>query len=47
MHNVFFSEKVRVRIRKYSQDYANYFLEMYDDTGIWSEEIIRDQYKKE
>lgn len=47
MLNVFFSEKARERMRRYSQNYADYFLDMYDDTGIWSEEIIREQYKKE
>ncbi len=47
MYKVQFSEEVRISIKEYSRRYREYFEELYSDTGIWSEEQILDQYRKE
>ncbi|MDP2103288.1 MAG: hypothetical protein Q8K26_00010 [Candidatus Gracilibacteria bacterium] len=47
MYRVQYSEEVRTSIKEYSRRYREYFEELYSDTGIWSEEQILDQYRKE
>ena len=44
MWKVFFSDESRSSIDWYVSKYQDYFLDIIDDTGIWSEELIRAQY---
>lgn len=44
MWKVLFSAKSEEMIIKYIDLYREYFLDIFDDTGIWSEELIRTRY---
>lgn len=47
MYKVILSEDTIMIIDKYSLKYREYFEELYSDTGIWAENQILDQYRKE
>lgn len=46
MYKVFFQNIALRRIRKYTQAYKAYFRNLYEDTGLWNEDMIIDAYMK-
>jgi hypothetical protein len=47
MFEIIISERVILKLQKYSLDYREYFCNVYQDCGIWSEDQIIDCYDKE
>jgi hypothetical protein len=47
MWTVVFTEDSLKILDTYIEEYQDYFLNRYSDTGIWSEYTIRENYKKE
>ncbi len=47
MYNVEFNEWVIINIDTYIYHYKKYFIDLYSDTGIFSEEIIIQKYIEE
>ncbi len=44
MFSLIFTEKALRRTNEYADNYREYFVEMYTDTGIWSGSMIVDRY---
>ena len=40
MHKVMLSKRAIESIKKYSDNYRNYYWDLYEDSGIWAEEQI-------
>ncbi len=47
MKKVFLHREVIASIDTYISSYLDYYVSLYSDTGIFSEEIIIEQYQKE
>ncbi len=47
MYNVVFESNARIWINTYIEWYTWYYVDLYSDSGIWSEDQIIDGYKKE
>ena len=47
MPSIIFSEEAIFSINQYSLRYAQYFEDLYSDTGIWSEDQIIENYRNE
>ena len=44
MYNIVYLPESLLSIERYIIAYRDYFLEIYSDTGIWSETEIKEQY---
>lgn len=47
MRNVVYSDKVILSVDEYIYWYKKYFHNLYNDTGIFSEQMILDRYEEE
>jgi hypothetical protein len=44
MWQITISHRAEIAIENYVRQYATYFLSLFDDTGLWSEQMIRENY---